>query len=109
MSPAEAAVRDIYFNAQHNLNMMLAACHSDDERTKIKLQYTVARHNYNAAMNGAFQDGDAQLDDLVTKADAVAKELKDIETQLGNITKVIETITTAASYGSQIVTKIIAV
>ena len=109
MSPAESAVKDIYFNAQRNLNMMLAACPSDIERAEIKLQYTQARHNYNVSTNKAFHDGDPVLQDLVAKANTTADELKNIEKQLGDIGKVISIITTGVTYGSQIIAKIIAV
>ena len=108
MSPAETAVRDIYFSAQKNLNLMLAACHSDDERAKIREQYAAARHNFNACTNKAFQDADPELQDLVTKACDAAKALQDIQKQLGDITKVISAITTGVTYGSAIVGKIIA-
>lgn len=107
MSPALEAVEAIYFNAQTNLNEMLAACHTDEERTVIRTQYVQARHNYFACINKAFHDDDPQLEIEVAQAKAVAEELKEINKQLGDITKVITTMTTAVTYGAAIVAKII--
>lgn len=107
MSPALEAVEAIYFNAQTKLNNMLAACHTEEERNTIRTQYVLTRHNYFACINKAFHDDDPALEADVALANAVALELKAIDAQLGDITRVINTMTTAVTYGAKIVTKII--
>ncbi|MGI4854928.1 MAG: hypothetical protein ACRYF4_12895 [Janthinobacterium lividum] len=106
MSPALEAVEAIYFNAQARLNDMLAACHSEEERIAIRTQYVLTRHNYFVCINKTFHDDDPALQADVALANAVALELKAIDAQLGDITKVINTMTTAVAYGAKIVTKI---
>lgn len=109
MSPAEAAVKDIYFNALDKLNMMLLACRNDEERAAIRLEFTRARSNFYTCVNKAFAANDQALDELVVQANRAANDLKQIEEHLGNIAKVLDAMTQAVTYGSQIAAKVLAV
>jgi len=107
MSPSLEAVESIYINAQINLADMLAACPTQTERDQVMTEYVCTRQNYYACINKTFHDDDPTLANLVTQAKASAKEIENIEKQLGDITKVIATLATAVKYGSEIVGKII--
>lgn len=107
MSPALEAVEAIYFNAQLRLSDMLAACPTDEDRTTIRGQYVLARHNYFTCINKTFHDDDPALETAVAQAKTAADAIKKIDEQLGKISAVIAAMTTAVEYGSQIVKKII--
>jgi hypothetical protein len=108
MSPALQAVEAVYFTAQQKLNDMLAACPDQASRDQIMTQYVNARQNYFACINKTFHDDDPALATLVDQENASAKELSAIDAQLGDIAKVIDTITKGVTCGAQIVQKIIA-
>lgn len=107
MSPALIELERIYFQAQQQLNMMLAACKTDDDRLKVRSAYIEARKNYFACVNRAFHDDDPVLEALVEQARTSADELSEIADQLGDITKVINTLTTAVTYGAKIAKMVI--
>ncbi|WP_419804340.1 hypothetical protein [Terriglobus sp.] len=106
MNPASAAVAAIYFRMQENLSDILEAC-APEQRAAVRAQFVLARQNYNACLNQAFHANDPALDALVQQADAAAVAIENIGNQLGNYTKVIQTLTTAVSVGSKIAAKII--
>ena len=107
MSPALGALEAIYFQAQQQLDVMLAACKTEDDRTKVKTAYVDARKNYFACINRAFHDDDPALEALVLQAQTSADEISKIAEQLGDITKVINTLTTAVTYGAKIAKMVI--
>ncbi len=107
-TPLEA-VEAIYANMQDKLNDMLAACKTKAERADILEKFVAARHNYDDCVNQQFHGNDPVLATLVDKANKSAAEIRTINVHLGNIAKVINIVTTAVDYGSQIVKKIISV
>jgi uncharacterized protein YukE len=109
MSAALAAVKAIYENSQQKLNIMLAACRPDQvaQHDEIVRQYLQALENYQACINQIFHENDPALVALENKANACADQIKHIESQLGDIAKVVNIITQGAQYGSKIVGAIV--
>ncbi len=106
MTSALTAVESIYFQVQQKLSVLLAACKTDEEHDAVVAQYVEARKNYLECLNGSFHDTDPALIKLVAQAQKSAVQLGKIEAQLADIAKVIDTLTTAVSYGTKIAAKL---
>lgn len=109
MSPAQLAVRDIYYSAEEKQSIMLLAARSDEERTAIQQEVHRTQLNWNRVQNQAFHDSDPALDSLVTQANAAVDALQHIDEHIGDIAKVLAALTQGVAYGTEIVTRILAV
>jgi len=108
MGDALAAVENIYFTFQDNLNDALAACPDQASRDAVMTKYVAARQNYWQCINKGFHDDDPAVQALVVQAKAACADLETIDAHLGDIAKVIDIVTKAVTVGSQIASKVIA-
>jgi hypothetical protein len=107
MGDALAAVENIYFTFQDNLNDALAACPDQARRDAVMTKYVAARQNYWQCINKGFHDDDPAVQALVVQAKAACADLETIDAHLGDIAKVIDIVTKAVTVGSQIASKVI--
>lgn len=83
-----------------NLESMLAACNTDDQRNQIRVQYVQARRNYWDSINQIFHDDDPAIEHLVGQMKTAQDSLQAMTQDLANIAGVINTITTAVKIGT---------
>jgi hypothetical protein len=107
MGDALAAVENIYFTFQDNLNDALAACPDQASRDAVMSKYVAARQNYWQCINKGFHDDDPAVQALVVQAKAACADLETIDAHLGDIARVIDIVTKAVTVGSQIASKVI--
>lgn len=106
MNPALAAIAGLYYSAQQHLNVMLAACQTEQERSEIRLQYSRMRHNYYLCTNKPFDDGDPELAELLKEANSTGEVLRTIEQDLGDIHKVLAAMRSGSTIGTAIATSV---
>ncbi|GAA3747162.1 hypothetical protein [Terriglobus aquaticus] len=106
-SAAIGAVQAMYTAATQHLSMMLAACHDDTERNSVWEQYYALRQNFDDCVNRKFQEDDAALQQFEASAAVSTRQLQQIETQLGDIVKVLNTLTQAVGVGVKIAAKVL--
>jgi hypothetical protein len=109
MSDALSTLETIYFTLQSNLDDMLAACQTQDDRDSVMTQYVAARASYWKCINHAFHDDDPALIALVAQAKVNIAQFDKIDESLGDIAKVLNIITETVTVASQIASKVIAV
>ncbi len=98
-----------YFTLQSQIDMLSAACQTQDQRDALGTQYVKARQNYWACVNKAFHDDDPQVAQLTDQIEAANKQISNATQQLGNIAKVINDITSVVTMGTQLASKVITV
>jgi hypothetical protein len=107
MGDSLSTLEGIYTSLQANLDMTLSACPDQAHRDQVMTQYVTARTNYWNCVNKAFHDDDPALQALVTQGKTAITAIKNINDSLGDITKVINTITQAVTIGGEIAAKVI--
>jgi hypothetical protein len=108
MGDALSTVEGIYTSLQASLDDMLMACPTQADRDTVMSKYVAARENYWNCIKKAFHDDDPALQALVAEGKTDIDAIKNINDSLGDITKVIDTITHAVTVGSQFAAKLIA-
>ncbi len=98
-----------YFTLQSQIDMLSAACQTQDQRDALGTQYVRARQNYWACVNKAFHDDDPQVVKLTNQVDAANQQLTKAVRQLGDIAKTINDITSVVTMGTQLAAKVITV
>jgi len=108
MGDALSTLEGIYTSLQASLDDMLMACPTQADRDIVMSKYVAARENYWNCIKKAFHDDDPAVQALVAEGKEDIDAIKKINESLGNITKVIDTITNAVTVGSKIAAKVIA-
>jgi hypothetical protein len=96
-----------YFTLQSQINMLGAACQTQDQRNALSVQYVQARQNYWACINKAFHDDDPDVVTLTNQIDAANQQIKNATQQMGDIAKVIDSITNVVNLGTKLAAKVI--
>jgi hypothetical protein len=100
-------LENTYFTLQGQIDMLSAACQTQDQRNALSTQYVQARTNYWACVNKAFHDDDPEVVTLTSQIAAANTALTGDVAQMGDITKVLGDITTVVTIGTQLATKVI--
>ena len=102
MSDALTTVKQMFLAYQTNLNAMLAACKAQSDHDAVVNQYVTVRDSYYACIDKAFQENDPALQTLEVQAKVATGALNKINTQLGDIAKVIGYATDVAKIAGKI-------
>ncbi|NYF78056.1 hypothetical protein [Granulicella arctica] len=105
MGDALSSVESYYFSLQSQLDLLLAACTTQQQRDALMSQYVAARQNYWSCINKMFHNDDPAVIALVTQLKAAEALVKQSVAQMGDISKVIDGITKAVAIGVQIAAK----
>jgi hypothetical protein len=100
-------LQDTYETLSDQIDLLSAACHTQEQRDALTASYLLAQHNYLGARNKIFKENDAELERLTQELRKANKDIKRLVEQLGNISKVIDGITMAVNIGSSIASKLI--
>jgi len=98
-----------YFTLQSQINMLGAACQTQDERDALSAQYVQARQNYWACVSKAFHDDDPVVVALTNQIDQANQQLQNATEEMGDFAKVINDITSVVNLGEQLAAKVITV
>jgi hypothetical protein len=103
MSAALQSLQDQYDLLTDNLPQLLIACKGDTKKEDaINIQYGASQSNYLDCINKIFHDDDANVQTLVGQMKQEQTAIKAAVAHLGDIAKVITTITTAVHVGKQL-------
>jgi molecular chaperone GrpE (heat shock protein) len=106
MANALADVQATYTNLDDQYTMLLAACTSEEQRVELSAKYAQAQDAYNACVEKMLQDDAPEVADLSTQLKAANDQLKKAVAEMGNMSKVLDNLTTAITVGAQLVAKI---
>lgn len=102
MQDALAAVEALYFGLQQQVGMIVAATTSTEQKNAFMSQYVAARTAYWNCVNKMFHDDDPKVAALTTQLQALNQQVSNFEKQLGEISKVLDIITQAATIASDL-------
>jgi hypothetical protein len=102
MPDALADVQATFDSLDSQFNLLFAACQTEEQRTALKQQYAAAQAAYQMCIGKMLIEDDAEVADLSTKLKAANEQLKLAVTEMGNISKVIDEITTAVTLGAKL-------
>lgn len=106
MANALIDVQNTFLTLDSQFNMLRAACQTDAERNALDAQYSAAQQHYYAVLNAQLSDDDAQVAQLSTQLKAANTLVLQATSQMGDISKVIDNITTAVSIGVKLVSMV---
>jgi chromosome segregation ATPase len=96
-------VQNTFLTLDSQYSMLLASCRTEAERDALARQYSAAQENYQVALNAVLSDDDAQIAALSSQLKAANTQVVQATAQMGNISKVIDDITTAISLGAKLI------
>ena len=105
MANALEVVQSTFLSLDAQYNMLLSGCQTDSDRQALADQYATAMLNYQTALNNILSDNDAQVKEIADKLKAANELVVRATSQLGQISTVIDNITTAVALGSQLIAK----
>ena len=91
-----------YFTLQSQIDMLSAACQTQEQRDALTTQYVQARKAYWGCVNKAFHDDDPQVVSLTNQLTAENKNLKDALNDLSDIAKVLNVVTQVVTVGASL-------
>jgi len=103
MATALSDVQATFLSLDAQYNVLLAACTTQAQKDALSAQYSDAQQNYQSTLNATLTDDDAQVAALSTQLKAANAQVVRATVESGNISKVIDDITTAVSLGTQLV------
>ena len=98
-------VQATYLSLDAQYSVLLAGCRNQDERDALGVQYATAQQNYQTALNKMLSDDDPVVAALDKQLKAANLLVVRATLELGNISAVIDNITTAIALGSTLVKK----
>lgn len=109
MQDALSALEASYITLQAQIADLSAACQNPDQTSALMSKYVAARTNYWSCVNKAFHDDDPAVASLVTQLNAANMDLKTAVEQMGDMKKVLDSITQAITLGSSLAAKVISI
>ena len=106
MANALSDVQATYTNLDDQYNMLLAACTSEQQRTDLSVRYAQAQDAYNACIDKMLQDDAPDVASLNGQLQTANDQLKNAVAVMGNMSTVLDNITTAITLGAQLLAKI---
>lgn len=108
MNPSVQALENQYFLLRGSLATLTAQGATDDQLDDLRTEIVQARTNYWQAANSIMHDDDPEVRDLVSQMNTDQLTLQATISNLGDISKILDAITSAVNIGSQIAAKAIA-
>ena len=99
-------VQATFLSIDSQYTLLLAACKTPQQRTDLENQYAVAQADYQKCIGKILTDDDPQVATLSTQLAAANAVVKQSVTEMGDISTVIDNITTAVTLGAQLAAKI---
>jgi len=103
MANALIDVQNTFLSLDSQYNMLRAACKTDQDRAALAAQYAAAEKNYQTALNEMLEDDDAQVAALSKALKAANGVVSNATKEMGDMSKVLDGITTAISLGSKLI------
>ncbi len=104
MANALSGVEATFLSLDAQYGVLRAACKTQEQRDALAAQYAAAQQNYQSTLNAMLTDDDAEVAALSTQLQAANAQVVRATAESGNISKVIDDITTAVSLGAKLVT-----
>lgn len=107
MSETLQALQDTYETLSDQIDLLSAACQTQEQRDALTAQYLQAQHNYFSARNKIFEENDAEVARLTVALRDANQDIGRLVAEMGNISKCIDRITQAVNIGTSIATRLI--
>ena len=104
MANALADVQDTFTSLDANYKVLWAACRTDDDRTALEQKYSDAQKAYQTCVGEMLADDDEDIADLSVQLKTANDEVKQAVAEMGNMSKVLDNLTTAISIGAKLIT-----
>jgi hypothetical protein len=102
MSDVLSTVQATFLSLDSQYNLLLAACKNTQQKDALENQYAVAQKAYQMCVDNMLSDDDAQVAALSAQLKAANQAVSQSVTEMGNISKVIDDITTAVTLGAKL-------
>ncbi len=103
MSPSIQALEDQYFLLRGSLPAITSQGANADQLAQLQTLIVKSRDNYWTAARSILQENDPRIQALVSQLETAQLTLTTTLAHLGNVVKVLDTITRAVSIGSELV------
>ena len=103
MPNALLTVQDTFNTLDSQFNLLLVACQTDEQRDALKQQYSAAQAAYQKCIGQILSDDDAEVAVIDAQIKIANQQIKQAVTEMGNISKIIDEITTAIQLGEKLV------
>jgi hypothetical protein len=103
-----STVQATFLSIDRQYNLLRAACTTQQQRDALSNQYAEAQEAYLACIGKMLRDDDPEIAALSTQLKAANAKVARAVSEMGNMSKVIDDITTAVSIGALLVGKIAA-
>lgn len=105
MANALADVQDTYVSLNANYNLLYAACRDDGQRKDLQEEYADAQSAYQKCVGKMLSDDDSNVGALCVQLRTVNTQIKKAVEEMGDMSKVIDTIDKALEIGGEIAAK----
>jgi predicted phage-related endonuclease len=99
---ALSEVEETFLALDAKYSVLYAACTSDAERGALQHRYAQAEAAYQSCVGKMLADDDAEIASLSARLTAVNNQIKQAETVMGDVSKVLGVIDEALSIGAQL-------
>jgi len=106
MANALVDVQNTFLSLDENYNLLLAACQTDADRDALKARYAAAELNYDQSLDKMLSDNDANVAALLAQLKPLNDQVTQAVAEMGNISKVIDALTQAVTFGSKLLTMV---
>lgn len=106
MNNALQSVQATFLLIDAQYNLLRLACTSQQQRDALAGQYAAAEDAYEACIDKALEDDNPAVAALRTQLDAANAQVKQSVAEMGDMSKVIDRITTAVTLGANLAAKI---
>ena len=106
MANALLDVQQTFTSLDSQYNMLKLSCKTDAERQTLSDKYGDAQANYEECIGKMLSDDDKEVADLSAQLKTANQKVAKLESEMGNMSTVIDDITHAITLGSQLVAKI---
>jgi hypothetical protein len=106
MANALLDVIDTFTSLDANYDVLMVACQTQTDRDALKAKYAAAQANVETCTGKALEDDDAEVAELSKDLKICNDEIKIAETEMGDMSKVLDNLTQALTIGAQLIAKL---
>jgi hypothetical protein len=106
MANALLEVIDTFKTLDAQYNLLRVACRTQADLDTLDAKYAAAEENCEKCTNEDLEDDDAEITQLCGELKTCNDELKKAVAEMGDMSKVLDNLTTALTVGSQLIAKL---
>jgi hypothetical protein len=103
MANALTDVQNTFLTLDDQYSMLLAACRTQQDRDLVGAKYAAAQKNYQTCLNQVLEDDDPEVTALSKQLKAANAVVAQATVEMGDMSKVLNSLTTAIDLGSKLI------